>query len=463
MDQKFSRTDGKNFRYKVGKLGVKMPFLINLFQKFPWILFMSVTAVSLGVFVAFNDITIIVYFMIVLGTFLFSVFLSVLFNQPKSVIQLILLALSIRVFFMILLKIYSYETGMEGFYPGDADAYAYHHDALEAIKSNSWIQTLQGNLPYTIFIAFLYNIFGPDMNIPELFNLGAAVLIVPLVYEFGNRVGGKKCGIAAALLWSLFPSSILWSISLLKDTFATLGMVLSLFLILGISERKINPRDAFLGICGIVLVSYMRPQFLVAIAIPILIMIVFQFLKGKRNILRNSIFVIFGVILFSTTTAGEMIQVRFEDSTTTEGVERNNEIALAGGSGIGFVTMLPPAIRWIAQLPFSIFAPFPWQWLSVSQAIYLLSGLEMIVWYILYYFLWKNRKFILKSNSGKIILLYSFSIFIAVSFSLPNIGSIYRYRLAALTLLLPLVFYKPSSEKERKDGNEKKGIICNDN
>jgi hypothetical protein len=440
----------KNLRYKVGKLGVKMPILINLFKKVPWILFMAVTAVALGAFIALSDMTIIVYFMIVLGTFLLSLFLSVLFKHPKSVIQIILFSLSIRVFFMILLKIYSYQAGMEGFYPGDTDAYAYHGDALKALSSNSWIQTLEGNLPYTFFITFLYYNFGPDMNIPQLFNLGASVLIVPLIYELGNRVGGKNAGRTAAILWSLFPSAILWSISLLKDMFTTLGMVLTLFLVLGINEKKLNARDAILGICGIVLVSYTRPQFLLAIAIPILIMIVTQLLKGKGNFLRTSIFIILGVIFFSMTT-GDMIQSRLQDSTTTEGVERTNEIALSGGSGIGFLTMLPPAIRWIAQLPFSIFAPFPWQWLSFSQAIYYLTALEMIIWYILYYFIWKNRKFILKSNTAKIILLYSFSIFIAVSFSLPNIGSIYRYRLAALTLLLPLVFNKPASKEERKE------------
>ena len=76
------------------------------------------------------------------------------------------------------------------------------------------------------------------MNIPQLFNLGSSVLIVPLIYKLGNRVGGKNAGIAAAILWSLYPSSILWSISLLKDMFITLGMVLFLFLVLGISERN---------------------------------------------------------------------------------------------------------------------------------------------------------------------------------------------------------------------------------
>src|SRR3954454_19935465 len=94
----------KNLRYKVGKLGVKMPILINLFKKVPWILFMAVTAVALGAFIALSDMTIIVYFMIVLGTFLLSLFLSVLFKHPKSVIQIILFSLSIRVFFYDIIK-----------------------------------------------------------------------------------------------------------------------------------------------------------------------------------------------------------------------------------------------------------------------------------------------------------------------------------------------------------------------
>ena len=79
---------------------------------------MAVTAVALGAFVALSDMTIIVYFMIVLGSFLLSLFLSVLLKQPKSVIQIILFSLSIRVCFMILLKIYSYQAGMRDFTQG---------------------------------------------------------------------------------------------------------------------------------------------------------------------------------------------------------------------------------------------------------------------------------------------------------------------------------------------------------
>jgi hypothetical protein len=428
-----------------------MLFQYQLFQKLPWILLFLCTAVSLGIFLSFNNFIVNIYLIIVLLSFSIAIALSGLFKHPKSVIKIIFIAISVRIIIMIFLKIYSFDNGLGGFFPGDVDALVYHGDALDAIRTHSWIKALEGNLEYTYFVAFLYNIFGPDMNVPQLINLGASVIIVPLIYELGNRVGGKKAGTIAAILWSLFPSAIFWSISLLKDAFVTLGMVLSGFLVLGISGNKLNARDMSLGIGGIIIVSFMRPQFLLAISIPIIIIILFQLFKGHGTFLRNTVFFIVGIVLFSTLFAGENLLQTVGNSTSQAEVDRINQIALEGGSGIRFVTLFPPEIRWIVQLPFSIFAPFPWQWLSVGHGLYRLSGLEMIVWYVLYYFIWKNHKIIISKNTGRVIMLYAFSIFIAVSFSLPNLGSIYRYRLAALTLLLPLVFYKTFNKKERKE------------
>ena len=429
-----------------------MPFQIYKYQKIPLFLLMVAVAVLLGICISFVDVRVYLYLTILLIAFLLSVSLSVLFNHPKRIIHIIFFALTLRVTIFILLKLYSYHVGLDGFFPGDVDAYAYHNDALKAINSHSWLQALEGNLSYTYFVAFLYNLFGPDMNIPQLINLSASVLAIPLIYELGDRVGGRKVGITAIWLWSIFPSAIFWSISLLKDAFVTLGMVLSIFLILAISKTKLNGKDVFLGVCGILLISSMRPQFLLAISITILLVILFQFFKGNKNFLRNTIFILLAVGIIGSTSAGTIIMESFDKSTSAEGVQTISEIALDGNSGIPLVTMFPSEIRWLVQLPFSIFAPFPWQWLSVSQGIYMLSGLEMIACYIMYYLIWKNRADIFKNQTGVIILLYAFFIFIAVSFSLPNIGSIYRYRFAALTVLLPLVFYKPfcAQKKERR-------------
>lgn len=429
-----------------------MPFQFYKYQKIPLVLVMLAVAMLLAICISFVDVSIAIYMTILLIAFLISTILSVLFNHPKRIIHIIFFALSLRVTIFILLKLYSYHIGLDGFFPGDVDAYAYHNDALKAINSHSWLQALEGNLSYTYFVAFIYNLFGPDMNIVQLINMSASVLVIPLIYELGDRVGGRKVAMMAIWLWSVFPSGIFWSISLLKDAFVTLGMVLSIFLILAISKTKLNTKDVLLGVSGILLISFMRPQFLLAISLTILIVILFQFFKGNRNFLRNTIFILFAIGIIGSTSSGNIIIESFDRSTSTEGVETINEIALDGNSGIPFVTKFPSEIRWLVQLPFSIFAPFPWQWLSVSQGIYMLSGLEMIACYLLYYFIWRNRADILKNQTGKIILLFALFIFVAVSFSLPNIGSIYRYRFAALTVLLPLVFYKPfiSKKMERR-------------
>jgi len=426
-----------------------MPLRIHIFQKLLWILFMTIIAVAIGAYVALNDMTVNYYLIILLASFVLSVFLSVLFKHPKSVIKIILFALSVRIFIFILLKIYSYHIGLDGFFPGDADAYTYNDDALMAIHSHSWLDALNGHLSYSYFVALSYKIFGPDMNIPQLFNLGASVLIIPLLFELGNRVGGKKVGVMAAILWSLFPSAAYWSVSLLKDSFVALGMVLSGFLILGLSEKKINVKEVILGVCGLLIVSSLRPQFLLAIGLPILINILIQFYKGQSNFLRNTIIIILGIAVFGATSAGNIIVDAFGNATSKEGVDRINEIALQGGSGIKLVTMFPPEIRWIVQFPFSILSPLPWQLVNIGMKVYYLSGLEMIFWYILYYLLWRNRRFALVENTSKTILLYAFSIFIAVSFSLPNIGSIYRYRLGAMAILIPLVSFIIAGKKER--------------
>ena len=420
-------------------------------QIFYWMIGILMISTAIGFLVSFNDMSVNIYILIILLTLSLSTLISILFKHPPIVIQLIILALSVRIMIFLFLKLQSYQLGLDGFFPGDVDAYAYHGDSLEAIRSASWIQALEGNLPYTYFVAFLYKTMGVDMIFPQLFNLGASVLVVPLIFELGRRFNGIKAGVIASVLWSIFPSAIYWSVSLLKDSFTNLGMVLAAFLILGISQRKFRRMDLYLGVSGIIIVSYMRPQFLLAIAIPMLVVIGYQFLKGKAHFIRNMILILCCIGFFGAAASGDVIRDRLEDSTTTEGIERTNDIALEGGSAIQFLTAVPSEVKWIAQLPFTILAPFPWQWFNFGQIIYFLSALEMIGWYLIYSYMWKKRSALRQNKTGLILLVYAFSIFIAVSFSLPNLGSIYRYRLSALTLLLPLVYTKAGGQESRKD------------
>ncbi|TFE04136.1 hypothetical protein [Jeotgalibacillus salarius] len=407
-------------------------------------------AVLFGLFISYVNVSFLSYLSILTIGLLFSCYLSFMFRQPSIVIKIILFSLSVRVVLFIILKIHSYQSGLDGFFPGDVDALTYHFDAVKALNAYSWYEALQGNLNYTKFVAFLYDMLLIDMNIPQLINIAGSVLCIPLLFELGNRVAGKKAGMTAAIIWSLFPSAMFWSVSLLKDSFVVLGAILSCFLILSFEKQKIKMMEMILGLSGVILIGFMRPQFILAVAIPIIVLIGLQFLKGQGTFLRSLILIIAAAALIIPSASGDIIAEHLDQSTSEEGVEHINEVALDGGSGIELVTHFPPWIRWAVQYPFSLFAPFPWQWFSFSQGLYLLSAVEMIFLYCIYYLIWKNRKEIIQSQSGKLIVWYSLSLYLAVSFSLPNIGSIYRYRLAAVALLLPLVFITKKQESRKK-------------
>ena len=83
-----------------------MPFQFLKLQKIPLFLCMLAIAVVLGACISLVDVKFNLYLTILLIAFLLSTSLSVIFKHPKSVIQIIFFALSIRVLVLIALKIY---------------------------------------------------------------------------------------------------------------------------------------------------------------------------------------------------------------------------------------------------------------------------------------------------------------------------------------------------------------------
>jgi hypothetical protein len=115
--------------------------------------------------------------------------------------------------------------------------------------------------------------------------------------------------------------------------------------------------------------------------------------------------------------------------------ERAQDIAFSGGSGITVLASVPGTYRWVAQLPFVLFAPFPWEWLTIGSGASRLVGFEMAVTYLMMYLLARRFKKA-KSAGARSLLIFAFSLALATSFSLPNLGSIHRYRTPAVVLFL---------------------------
>lgn len=388
-----------------------------------------------------------VYFAVLSATLFVPISAAVVSRQQSSV-KWVIAAWSIRVLLMGVLKVHSYRSGLDGFYPGDTDAVVYHTLASGAMDDPHWWVSLAGVPRYSWVVTLCYRIFGPDINIPELLNLGLAVGLVPFLYSLAVKVGGRKSAIVACFLWAILPSGALWSVSLLKDIWVVAGVIISAHFVVGLASGVPRWSEYIGGLIGGGLLVFIRPQYILALFLAAALILFLQSRRSGARSLFN-----FGILL---GVMGLMIGAGFVESTSdlferalsSAGADRAAEIALTGGSGIAFLANVPSSVRWLFQFPFSVFAPFPWQWLSMGSGLTRLVGLEMAAIYGVYYMVFRRFRYIWANPRARAVLLYAFAFFLAVSFALPNIGSMYRYRWPAIVLLLAVAYGSKVSNSE---------------
>lgn len=361
--------------------------------------------------------------------------LAFLWGQGSQTRVAILAAWVVRLTVLVALVIRSSSVGRGSFYLRQADATNYHMWAQMALRSGQSAQ-YHGLPAFTGLVAFLYRVFGVDPNVVDLVNVGAGVVTVPLVYDLTVRLGGRRAGHIAAWMLAFYPSHVLWSVSGVKDVWIVLGIVMTAYLVVGIASRDRETKDLVSFVIGLVLIACLRFQVVLSLVIALL---------GSGTLVSNGcrrrrlkyllICVVMAMAILGSTVGLKAISL-VSEVRTEEYMGRAEETAFAGGSGIRVLEAVPIKYRWIAQLPFVIFAPFPWQWLTTGTGINRLVGLEMAVVYMMLATVVAKKGTSKLTAGSRALLLYAFAIALAVSFSLPNLGSIHRYRAAATVLLL---------------------------
>lgn len=363
--------------------------------------------------------------------------LSVVLRQSGWVRLAVFCAFLVRICLIVAFVVLSTSRGGAARYLRSGDATSYHEWAQYVVGSGDW--RLWGGLPtYTYMIAAIYRAFGPDPNVVDLVNVGVSLLVIVFVSELGRRCGGRRAGIVSAWLVALHPSLALWSISGVKDVWIVLGAVLSVFLATGLAAGRCRTSDVVKYAVGAPILVYLRFQLVLSLVLA-LGLTVFLY-TGRSAVERLALVLAFLVIgsltLFSPLGQSALLMaVRLQEEDTWQ---RSQDIALAGGSGIPFLSRIPGKFRWIAQFPFVILAPFPWQWISIGSGVNRLAAIEMLAWYVIVALLLAKRRLWQGDPVAGALFAFAVSIALAVSFSLPNLGSIHRYRVAGMVMILPV-------------------------
>lgn len=119
-------------------------------------------------------------------------------SWPRTLLALFLIALIVRVVFVFSLQ--------KGFYFADGPAY---DAAAKYLVEHGVFPTDYGRAPlYPLFMAAVYALGGTDLLFLRVVQglIGAAIVV--LVALIGRRAGGYWAGVAAGLIWTIYPMGV---------------------------------------------------------------------------------------------------------------------------------------------------------------------------------------------------------------------------------------------------------------
>ncbi|QXM06687.1 phospholipid carrier-dependent glycosyltransferase [Crassaminicella indica] len=292
---------------------------------------------------------------------------------------------------------------------------------------------------YSYIVGVLFYLF--DVNRIMFSFLNAFIIIISglIVYKtvLISKFNMLSARLSVVLIW-FFPSFLIWSSDLLKDSFVLFFTSLS-FLFLAMIFYKKSSYKYFL-IIPIILFIYLSSTIRFYMFIPISIGFVgglfIYILKSKKgkvfSIIVLSIVLLCNIVIFNTNEAQS-----YFGNTLAKSVEKLNILRQNGFSyddaglekDISTIDKLMKALP--SLLKDYLLQPTPKHWFSLDSIIVKLTIPEMISWYISLIFIFVGLIIKLKNKEplSYAIAVYLLILWVSNAIVVGNIGAIYRYRM----------------------------------
>jgi len=328
------------------------------------------------------------------------------------------------------------------FFGGDAITYDFFGYAqLKAWGGDQYFQTLAGSFVgqgesagwgMVYLVAAVYALIGRNMLAVQLVSCVFGAITPVIVFLCSRHVfNNLRVAKIAAFATAFYPSLILWTSQGLKDGVVIFLLTFSILATLKLGE-KFRPKYLFtLVICLFGLLTFRFYVFYMLVAA-----IGGAFVIGLREVTGVSVFrqfAILAVLGLSLTYLGvtRYASLSYERFGNLETVQRTRVDLATAQSGFGRDVDVSTAEGALTTIPigllYLLFAPFPWQVVSLRQSLTLP---EMIVWWVsfpmLILGLWYSIKFRLRMISP--ILTFTMMLSLAYSVFQGNVGTAYRQR-----------------------------------
>ncbi len=351
---------------------------------------------------------------------------------------------------------------------------------VEEWQANGFLAWLQAQAPlhshlYSLSFAVLGKFLGHNILAAEPLNLFYYIGILICIYVLGREIFNTGTGLLAASIVAVWPSFLLHSTQLMRDSLAILCFMALMIVFTFLLSREFRLRKAIVtGMGGVMLVSLfwvvrgnMWNVVLVAILTTIA-MLLFRMLRAKKLMSGNAF------VMLLIIAAALLVPARLESTalpgvrppTTPLAIPSASQPASSEGIWIralkqivdrraGFrsyrsqgsnidsnvrFTSAADILRYVPRAAvIGFFAPFPNMWVqpgSYGLAGRLLSGMETLAMYFLYcacgFCLWQERR----NLKVWLLFLVAAAGILALGLVVVNAGALYRLRYVFWMLLI---------------------------
>lgn len=275
----------------------------------------------------------------------------------------------------------------------------------------------------------LYYMFGIAKAIPLVVTCAIGACTAYPVHALAGRLGGHLAARRAAALVVFFPSLILWSALLVRDSVVLFLLVSAL--LAADHVRKRFSLAWLVALCGCLaaLASLRSYIFLIASA-----GVVMSFAIGRRGVVKSLLTggaVMVAVILFVQHTGVGTSHLELANLEDLSKLRNWNALgpSVAGSLGADVDISTPTAA--LTYLPigmtYFLFSPLPWQIGSPRQV---LAVMDLLVWYSILPAIVRGMFWMLRRHPSRLFPLLFTVMGITVLYSLVegNIGIIFRHR-----------------------------------
>ena len=317
-------------------------------------------------------------------------------------------------------------------YFGFAQVQAWYGDKLFQFEVDRFVGGGVG-FGMVYMVAAVYGLIGRNMLAVQFVNsvLGAAT--APVIFLCAHQVfNNLRVARWAAIAVAFYPSLVLWSSQGLKDGPIVFFLAFSILATLKLGQ-KLSLKYLIALVCSLFLLLSFRFYvfYMLSVAIAGAFLIGMQTLSA-RSFVRQFVVIIAVGLGLTYLGVTRYASTQIEQFGSLERIQRSRlDLATSAQSGFGKDVDVSTESGALATIPlglvYLLFAPFPWQLVSLRQSLTLP---EMTVWWLsvplLVLGLWFAIRYRLREVSP--ILLFTSMLTLAYSVFQGNVGTAYRQR-----------------------------------